>query len=95
VKLVVIPVSQLTAADVGSRAIATQRGVAFDGTLTELDITRSDYTLRDRPQITALLTLKTFVKKKLMDTTDRPSAEIKLRDLPLDYLIQIERKENN
>lgn len=93
-KLVVIPVSQLTAADVGSRAIATQGGVAFDGTLTELDVTRSDYTLRDRPQITALITLKTFVKK-LLETNDRPSAEIKLRDLPLDYLIQIERKESN
>lgn len=93
-ELVEIPVSDLTAADIGSRAIATQGGVAFDGTFTELDVTRSDYTFKDRPQITARLTLKTFAKKKLMDSSDRPSAEITLRDLPLDYLIQIERKEN-
>lgn len=85
--LIEIPVSGLTPADVGERAVITQDGVGFDGILAQLDVTRSDYNFKDRPRVTARLVLKTFA-----DDSDRPSAEIQLRELPLDYLIQIERK---
>lgn len=93
-KLIEVAVSQLTGGDVGARAVATQDGVAFDGVLTEVDVTRSDYIFKATPQITARLVLKTFGAKPKFSTSEKPTAEIQLRDLPLDYLIQIERADD-
>ncbi|MDQ0726827.1 hypothetical protein [Microbacterium sp. W4I20] len=88
-----VTVGSLLATDVGSRIVLTQEGVAFDGILTSLDVTRSDYAFKDRPRVSAAITAK------VVDLADRGSdkviAEMKIRDLPLDYRLQIERGATN
>ena len=77
--MIEVPLSELRGADVGCRVVVTRDGNAFDGLLTDFWVTRSDYDIKDRPKITARLTVKTA------------SCKLELTSLPLDYLIQIER----
>lgn len=87
--LVELAVSDLLASDVGSRIVLTQEGVAFDGTLTCLNVTRSDYAFKDRPRVTAQITAKII---ELDGSRDKVLAEVKVDNLPLEYQVQIERE---
>ena len=69
--------------DVGRRIVVTDQGVAFDGTLADLAITRSDYDFKDRDRVTVRLVVKRF-------DGDRTTAEMKLANLPLEYLVERE-----
>lgn len=80
-----IAVGDLKAADVGKLAILTRDGVGFEGLLTDLDVTRSDYNFKDRPRVTARITAKIFI-----EGADRAQSEIQIKELPLDYVVQIE-----
>lgn len=77
--LIEIPMAEITSADVGLRIVVTRDGNAFDGMLTDMTVSRSDYDFKDRPRVTARLKVKTV------------ATELTLKDLPLDYRVQIER----
>ena len=81
--MIEIPLSEIRGDDVGCRVLVTRDGNAFDGMLVNADITRADYEFKDRPRITARLKVKT------------DSTELVLTQLPLDYLIQVDRPAAN
>lgn len=83
-----VTVGGLKSSDVGKRVILTRDGVGFEGLLTDLDVTRSDYNFKDRPRVTARITAKIFV-----DGSDRAHSEIQIKELPLDYVLQVEENE--
>lgn len=91
--LVEIPLYEIRASDVGSRAVAARDGNTFNGLLTEIDVTRSEYKLEGKPRVTARLVLKTLKKGGMLASSDTVLSELKLTALPLDYLIQIDREE--
>ena len=91
--LIEIPLSDLRGSDVGNRAVAARDGNTFDGTLTKVDITRADYSFKDRPRISARITLKTLESGGRFSSLDTVKSELELTGLPLDYLIQIERED--
>lgn len=83
-----VTVGDLKSSDVGKPVILTRDGVGFEGLLTDLDVTRSDYNFKDRPRVTARITAKIFV-----DGADRAHSEIQIKELPLDYMVQVEENE--
>jgi hypothetical protein len=85
-----IEIGQLTPQHVGRRVIITRDGSAFDGMLTGLDVERSDYLFKDRPRVTARLTVKVIEPGEGIARSDTTLAEAKLNRLPLDYRIQVE-----
>lgn len=90
-KLTEIPVSEVLASDVGKRAVVARDGNTFDGILTDLYVTRSEYDFKETPRITARITLKTLTPAARQSMSDKVQSELKLSGLPLDYRIQIER----
>lgn len=83
-----VTVGDLKGSDVGKSVILTRDGVGFEGLLADLDVTRSDYDFKDRPRVTARITAKIFTQG-----TDRAHSEIQIKELPLDYVVQVEASE--
>lgn len=79
-----VTVGDLKVSDVGKPVILTRDGVGFEGLLADLDVTRSDYDFKDRPRVTARITAKIFTPG-----TDRAHSEIRIKELPLDYVVQV------
>ena len=83
-----VTVGDLKSSDVGKSVILTRDGVGFEGLLTDLDVSRSDYPFKDRPRVTARITAKIFA-----EGSDRAHSEIQIKELPLDYVVQVEESE--
>lgn len=81
-----VTVSDLRSSDVGKPVILTRDGVGFEGLLTGLDVTRSDYDFKDRPRVTARIVAKIFTD----ETSNSAHSEIQLKNLPMDYVVQVE-----
>jgi len=86
--LIEINVGRLTGWDVGNRIVVTREGVAFDGTLAHIAFARSEYEFKDRPRLTCSITVKRLEIGAGTIARDKVLAEIKLAELPLDYIVQ-------
>lgn len=79
-----IAVSELSISDVGSRVIVIdQAGNAYDGTLTGLGGTTWEYGKRPEERIHTSISVESV-----------KHSELKLRNLPLDFRLQVERSDN-
>jgi hypothetical protein len=74
--LTVVPVGQLTADDVGSRIVLLEGDTPFDGMLTRIFSMYSSYRKAASTHL---------------EITKPSKVELKLPDVPHDYLVQIER----
>ena len=82
-------VGDLRGGDVGETVIIAQEGVAFQGVLTDLDITRTEYVFKDRDRITASLTVKVLEPTPGGLDREKVIAEVKIRQVPLAYRLQV------
>jgi len=80
--MIEIEVSELNVSDVGCRVIVVRDGNALEGLLSAIWVNRSDFAIKGENKISTRITVKT------------EGSVLEVKDLPLDYRLQVERGVN-